>query len=737
MIEKDIPITTIEQDILGRTRFAKKVADIIVEENSFAQNGFVIGIQGPWGCGKTSLCNLIKGHLSMLGKESKPEICEFNAWMFQNKDKLIASFFTQLLKNTLNVKGGLSKKDIVDYLRGLLSTSELSLGICDNKFTLKPFYNIVDKSVKKQKEEIAHQIKRLNHKIVFFIDDIDRLTDSEIATIFWLVKNIADFPNVIYVLCYDAAVVSSALDKVQQSSGLAYIEKIIQFPINVPMPSKEKIYKYFFDKLEKICVKNDESVVIDWEYIFSLYHAGIRDVLLTVRDCNRLLNAFSFKYDLCKNEVDIGDLLVITAFELYVNEVYELLRKNMSALNKKSYYETPLSKEDAKRFANDIDDVVDRYKRNREDLKFEKETIHSLVGTLFPKFAETVKWFGLDNSKYNPQQMHRVQCEQYFYRYFELGIDENDISSERIYNFLYNDDLQTMQDFLRQCIEQGKASSLFRQLADGFSVKNDTDIWKNLSISRVETFLVVLLKVDSFSKEKNEFISTESYWFGSLIKFLQYMSRNFEGEDKEISKCLETVISDESICFSNISKLVLEVYMGYKYPNNIEHHYTTWESYVSDAIRASVEKVFKERLSICLSNDDIINEDVSWRMIEMWHAFDMELFEQFILRDRPVAALIKILKWFLAVDKSHEDNVEWSMANMYQSEQTLQQLVHKLSAWQKSKEYECLPRDQKLDIEAMIILLDKRYSDILKASFWDNNKKVVTEDIIRQAGFVN
>lgn len=721
---------TVEQDILGRNRFAKKLADIIVEENIFTQDGFVVGIQGPWGSGKTSLCNLIKEQLKKLDKESKPASCELNAWMFSDKIEIIKAFFQQIAEKTKNpAEMPLSLVQINDYLKSVLGT--VSLGT--DGISLKPFSQISEVSLKEKKERLANTLRKLKFKIVFFIDDIDRLTDSEIATVFWLVKNIADFPNVIYVLCYNVAVVSAALDKVQQSRGLAYIEKIIQFPINVPMPSKEKIYKYFFDKLEKICVKNDESVVIDWEYIDSLYRAGLRDVLLTVRDCNRLLNAFSFKYDFCKNEVDIGDLLVITVFELYVNEVYELLRKNMSALNKKSYYEIPLQREEIVKVAEKIDCVIDKYGNDRIHIKLEKETIHSLMGAVFPEFSAIAGWVGFHKASYSPQQMHRIQCEQYFYRYFDLDIDEKDVSSDQIYNFVYNDDLQTMQGFLKQCSSQGKISSFFRQLNEGF-YSNGTDIWQDLTIDRVAVLLETLLKFNHFIIEEGELISTETYWSGSLARLLQYMSRNFA--DEEISKCLEKVITDKSICFSNISLLTLEVYMGYKYPNNTEHRYTVGAHYVSESVKDEVEIAFRKRLAESLLNDAVVNEDISWRMIEMWQAFDSELFEQFILRDRPVAILIKILKWFLFVDKSHEDNVEWSMANMYQSEQTRQHIVSKLSAWRKSEEYGCLSREQKLDVAAIIILLDKKHTNKLKRSFWGGNRKVVTEDVIRQVGFV-
>ena len=72
--------------------------------------------------------------------------------------------------------------------------------------------------------------------IVFFIDDIDRLSDEQIGLVFQLVKNIADFPRIIYVLAYDKNIVIRALNRVQQEQGKEYLQKVVQVPVAIPEP---------------------------------------------------------------------------------------------------------------------------------------------------------------------------------------------------------------------------------------------------------------------------------------------------------------------------------------------------------------------------------------------------------------------------------------------------------------------------------------------------------------------
>lgn len=80
---------------------------------------------------------------------------------------------------------------------------------------------------------------------IFFIDDIDRLSEEEISIVFQPIKNIADFHKVIYVLCYDVDIVASALDAVHRNRGREYIEKIVQYPIDIPKINKKYLKDYF------------------------------------------------------------------------------------------------------------------------------------------------------------------------------------------------------------------------------------------------------------------------------------------------------------------------------------------------------------------------------------------------------------------------------------------------------------------------------------------------------------
>ena len=78
------------------------------------------------------------------------------------------------------------------------------------------------------------------------IDDIDRMDNEEVATLFKLVKVAADFEHISYVLAFDDEAVARALTKKYggtEESGRRFVEKIVQLPFALPVASRQEIPK--------------------------------------------------------------------------------------------------------------------------------------------------------------------------------------------------------------------------------------------------------------------------------------------------------------------------------------------------------------------------------------------------------------------------------------------------------------------------------------------------------------
>lgn len=77
-VQGDSPIQSAEEDLLGRQTAAEVLADEIRVLD--CTDGYVVGVLGAWGSGKTSLVNLVRAELV---KRPALTIVDFNPWMFR------------------------------------------------------------------------------------------------------------------------------------------------------------------------------------------------------------------------------------------------------------------------------------------------------------------------------------------------------------------------------------------------------------------------------------------------------------------------------------------------------------------------------------------------------------------------------------------------------------------------------------------------------------------------------
>ncbi len=83
-------------DTLGRSHFAKSLAHSLLFVN--AGDGLVVGIEGSWGTGKSTVIGFVKKQLSE-GDDTAvltPIIVDFNPWLVSNTGALVEALITQI-----------------------------------------------------------------------------------------------------------------------------------------------------------------------------------------------------------------------------------------------------------------------------------------------------------------------------------------------------------------------------------------------------------------------------------------------------------------------------------------------------------------------------------------------------------------------------------------------------------------------------------------------------------------
>lgn len=333
----DLPLLNAKDDKLNRFIFASEIASGLV--NSFQDNNesLVLGINGNWGSGKSTLINFIISEIERQTELNNSEIItlRFNPWMFSGQKELqnifLKEMFLRLESNKAKFKDASQKiADFMGHLRWLKyfhqGTGE---AVEDVKTFLEGFNK--QKDLTQLKKEIDDLLIQSKVKLYITIDDIDRLTPSEITDIFQLVKLNGNFANTIFILAYDQKVVISALTKQFGDNGKKYIEKIVQVDYTLPSISQQTLITLFIDSFCLLFPDGDlQKKIIDISD--DLKNKPFVKFFSSLRDIYRFNNAIKLRLPSIYHEVNIFDFLLVESLRIFNFDAYEFVINNKDNL---------------------------------------------------------------------------------------------------------------------------------------------------------------------------------------------------------------------------------------------------------------------------------------------------------------------------------------------------------------------------------------------------------------------
>jgi predicted KAP-like P-loop ATPase len=305
----DAPISDPRLDVFDREPFARRIADTIGERND--PSSLVVGIYGPWGDGKTTFLNFIRGRL----KDYPSIICvSFNPWRMEGEQALLQGFFATLAE-VLDKELTTSSEKLGDVLKKYGALLKIAPGGWGDA-AVGAGAALSAVSLDELRDRISGMLRDAGKRVVVIMDDIDRLDRAEIQAIFRLVKLTGDFENTAYVLAFDEEMVASAIgEKYASSSGRSYeaginfLEKVVQVPLHLPPPSPDALRQYCFglvdEALRESATEMSQNQVNEFVRHFI---DGIQIRLKTPRMAKRYANALHFALTILKGETYTPDL---------------------------------------------------------------------------------------------------------------------------------------------------------------------------------------------------------------------------------------------------------------------------------------------------------------------------------------------------------------------------------------------------------------------------------------------
>lgn len=463
----DRPIETVDQDLLGRSTFSKQLAEAIYKYSG--KDGLVIGLFGKWGTGKTSILNIVINEINILAKGSgdKPIIVKFSPWNYTDKDNLISLFF-RVLKNKLDIDNDEEKrkkigKALTDYSDALDALSLVPMVGSGLAILLKTIAKAQGAELSKEvdldvtRNQLEKVLSETNQKIIVIMDDIDRLTNSQIRDIFQLVKQVGNFPNIIYVLSMDRNVVCRALEEVHNIDGSEYLEKIVQIPFEIPALMKPQIREIFLAKLNDTIKDIFDDITWNENYFNEVFNNCIEPYIKTLRDVNRVINTFQFRYRLLYKETAFEDMLALTTIEVLAPQLYQWIGNNKDLLCSTSIHSLESLYRDKKDYRIKICNELERLCINVDEaIKF--------LTTLFPVFEDDIDERNVRCISSNIREAMRVAQEDRFNTYFVFDLSSIAIPRHIINNCIYTLDLNTLMVMITKFNDEGNIEYFIDEL---------------------------------------------------------------------------------------------------------------------------------------------------------------------------------------------------------------------------------------------------------------------------------
>lgn len=328
----DVPIDPDDKDLLGRGEYVNVVASLIRGAKA-GESARYIGLYGTWGEGKTSVIPRIQRALRYEGYS----FVDFRLWEYADRKNLPQLLFNAIAsQERLRLDRTLSGL-LRSFGRSLVSPSSVLAEIPIVGGVIAGLYEHIS-SPEKIKEDLRQALIRHTNKIVVVLDDLDRLLADDIYELIRLIKANGDLPNVIYLVSADREYLASALasklptrtsEQEQLEEGRRYLEKIIPIECNLPIVKEARYVGLFKSML-------GQETTFPSDFDLKKYSGDlIAPYLLTMRNVKRLVNAVyvQWMYQCTKSagtrpKINIGDMIALTAVNVFARPLYESLRKN-------------------------------------------------------------------------------------------------------------------------------------------------------------------------------------------------------------------------------------------------------------------------------------------------------------------------------------------------------------------------------------------------------------------------
>lgn len=487
----DRPITNASSDALDRGPFTSSLVSALVRAETVVDGrigrsatGFVIGLTGEWGSGKSSILNLVAEELTAMPFVA---VARLNPWLFKGRDELLAAYFVAL-RSSLGRSTMELSRDLISavdtYWSSIKTAGTAGAALIDahggggaasgawrllNKgrgLIAKPKPRTPDV----ERKALEKKLKAGRVAVVVLIDELDRVEDDEVRAVAQLIKAVGEIAGVSYLVAYDPSRVAEALGRgndpeQRRRSGEAYLEKIIQYSVPIRPLFVEDVNALFQSIMSETGASLPSQIDDSRKEIIKV----IMDEVRTPREIKRLVGTFAVLEASVRGDVDPVDVLAYSWLVVKVPSLRDAIAARFDRL-----VEDPLESEMLRRIR------VRRAQRESDITVADElgsvpaETV-AILELLFPRFQR--------NRTARPDR-NRIAYRRNLVRLLYLGNPPGMTPRKEIERIWLSNDQTDLEVEFRNLLNCGSLRVMIERMGDhisSLSVAGERSFWKALS----------------------------------------------------------------------------------------------------------------------------------------------------------------------------------------------------------------------------------------------------------------
>jgi KAP family P-loop domain len=317
-ISFDKPIEKWDQDAIGRSEFVRTVLTHVLGDCEPA-----LGVTADFGEGKSSILHLVRMSIEQGGKAIA---VPFRTWLPGNEATFVDSLFATAM-DAIREKYFLPlwRSPFKKYGRVVLGVFPKSWGFLGDFLS--------SDSQNTQINELTELFRKLPTRVVFLLDEIDRMHEEELSVLLKILRGAPELTNVCYICAFSKEALARVVSPSDPDFGSRYLDKFFPVQLQLPKIDDDLRESLFADRLsavfeeEGLLTSDAERKRFD-ELRSELWYDALDKQLTNIRVLGQFIRAFQSSLHVSKGEVNAYDLLVIEAVRQLLPATYRFVYEN-------------------------------------------------------------------------------------------------------------------------------------------------------------------------------------------------------------------------------------------------------------------------------------------------------------------------------------------------------------------------------------------------------------------------